>query len=145
MKRIPPHRRNQLWLARKRLGLGQKQVAYLLKHKTTDQVSRYEQGARLPGLKLLLQLEIIYGLPPRLLYRAYYEQLQAEIAERNAQHATLGKTNALPLIEAKRLVEFCAYEELLQHPRLSAGENARLRKHVVLLVRRLSEKQPPDA
>ena len=39
----------------------------MLGHKTTDQVSRYEKGERLPGLKLLLLLEIIYGVPPRVL------------------------------------------------------------------------------
>lgn len=132
--------RNQLWLARKRLGLGQKQVSYLLNHKTTDQVSRYEKGERLPGLKLLLQLEIIYGVPPRVLYRDYYEQLQAEITERAYPLQTLSGAYALPLTEPKLFAEFCAYEELLQNPQLSQAEGERIRKHVVTLMRRLSYK-----
>lgn len=140
MKEAPNTPHNQLWLARKRLGLGQKQVAYLLNHKTTDQVSRYEKGARLPGLKLLLQLEIIYGVPPRILYRDDYEQLQAELTERANSLQTLSSTYALPPIEPKLFSEFCSYEELLLNPQLSQAEQDRIRKHVVTLMRRLSYK-----
>src|SRR6266545_2745585 len=73
---------NRLWLARKRRGLGQKQVAYLLAHQSPDQISRYEQGVKLPTLSTALMLEIIYGAPIRLLYRELYEQLRTEIGER---------------------------------------------------------------
>jgi transcriptional regulator with XRE-family HTH domain len=140
MKEVTNNLRNQLWLARKRLGLGQKQVAYLLDHKTTDQVSRYEKGARLPGLKLLLQFEIIYGVPPRVLYREEYEQLQAEIAVRAHSLQTLSGAYAPPPTEPKLLSEFCSYEEVLQNPQLSQAERDWIRKHVVTLMRRLSYK-----
>lgn len=131
---------NQLWLARKRLGLGQKQVARLLNHKTTDQVSRYEKGERLPGLKLLLQFEIIYGVPPRVLYRDYYEQLQAEITRLAFSLQTLTSAYALAPAEPKLLAEFCSYEELLQNPKLSQAENDRIRKHIVTLMRQHNKK-----
>lgn len=131
---------NQLWLARKRLGLGQKQVARLLNHKTTDQVSRYEKGERMPGLKLLLQFEIIYGVPPRVLYREYYQELQSEISRRALSHPTLSNSYALAPVETKLVSEFCSYEELLLNPKLSQSESDRIRKHVVLVMRRLSEK-----
>ncbi|MBK6795250.1 MAG: helix-turn-helix transcriptional regulator [Acidobacteria bacterium] len=140
MRKIQNKPRNQLWLARKRLGLGQKQVAHLLNHKTTDQVSRYEKGERLPGLKLLLQFEIIYGVPARVLYKECYEQLQAEITERAYSLQALNSANAMHLAEAKILSEFCSYEELLQNPQISQVENDRIRKHVVTLMRRLSYK-----
>lgn len=140
MTEVSNQSRNQLWLARKRLGLGQKQVAYLLHHKTADQVSRYEKGERVPGLKLLLQLEIIYGVPPRVLYRDYYEQLQTEIAGRAHSLPTLSSAYALPLPEPKLLSEFCSYEELLQNPQLSQAENDRIGKHILTLMRRRSDK-----
>jgi transcriptional regulator with XRE-family HTH domain len=143
MTEVSNQPRNQLWLARKRLGLGQKQVAYLLQHKTNDQVSRYEKGERMPGLKLLLQFEIIYGVPPRVLYRDYYEQLQAEIIARANSLQTLSHVYTLPLAEPRLFSEFCSYEELLQHPQLAPAESARIRKHVVTLTRRLSYHPDP--
>jgi transcriptional regulator with XRE-family HTH domain len=133
-----PH--NQLWLARKRLGLGQKQVARLLNHKTTDQVSRYEKGERMPGLMLLLQLEIIYGIPPRVLYREYYEQLQAEIIRRAGSLQTLSGAYTPSPAEPKLFSEFCSYEEILQNLKLSQAENDRVRKHIVTLMREHNKK-----
>lgn len=131
---------NQLWLARKRVGLGQKQIAYLLNHKTTDQISRYEKGERMPGLKLLLEFEIIYGVPPRVLYRDHYEQLQTHITQRVYTLKSLSSSYALPSAEPKLFFDFCAHEELLQNPLLSQDERDRIRKHVITLMRRLSEK-----
>jgi transcriptional regulator with XRE-family HTH domain len=130
--------RNQLWLARKRLGLGQKQVAHLLSHKTTDQVSRYENGQRVPGLKMLLQFEIIYGLPARVLFRDYYEKLRLEITNRTFSVKSISKPYTVPQLEAQAISEFCAYGELLQNPRLTQVERDQIRSHVVLIMRRLS-------
>ena len=86
---------NSLTITRKRLGLGQKQVAHLLKHKTTDQVSRYEKGYRIPGLKILLQFEIIYGIPARVVYGEFFEKLRLEIQDRAKITSTLANTKAL--------------------------------------------------
>lgn len=138
MARNQNKHRNQLWLARKRLGLGQKHVAFLLNHKTTDQVSRYEKGWRIPGLKLLLQLEIIYGVPARVLYRDWYEALRAEIEIKARNHQTLSNAYLLSFSEAGLFSEFCFHEELLRSPHLSQPERDKVRKHVVLLMRRLS-------
>ena len=131
--------RNQLWLARKRLGLGQKHAAFLLNHRTTDQISRYEKGQRLPGLKLLLQLEIIYGVPARILYRDYYEELRAGIEKRANSIRTTNSTYALPHLGPELFSEFCSHEELLLNPHLSQTERDQVRKHVVTLMRRLSQ------
>src|ERR671932_984676 len=73
---------NLLWQIRKRRGLEQKQVAYLLNHHTPDQVSRYELGTRLPTLEIALLLEMIYGAPLRVLYKDLYEQLQTKLRTR---------------------------------------------------------------
>src|SRR5438105_9729363 len=83
---MPPRGRNsienRLWQTRKRRGLEQKQVAYLLNYHTADQVSRYELGTRLPTLETALLLEMIYSAPLRVLYKDLYERLQAEFKER---------------------------------------------------------------
>lgn len=129
--------RNQLWLVRKRLGLGQKHVAYLLNHKTTDQVSRYEKGWRIPGLRMLLQLEIIYGVPARLLYREWFSELQAEIAARAKTVKAISGAYTQSDNDTNFLTEFCMHEELLRSAVVSKWETEKARKHVVLLMRRV--------
>jgi hypothetical protein len=131
--------RNQIWRARKRVGLGQKHVAYLLNHKTTDQVSRYEKGWRIPGLKMILQLEIIYGVSARILYEDWYEELREEIQSRAGNLKTLSNVYNPPADGARLFSEFCPHEELLRNPNLSQADRDKVRKHVVVLMRRLNE------
>lgn len=135
MKKNKTKLKNQLWLARKRLGLGQKHVAYLLKHKTPDQVLRYEKGYRIPGLKLLLQLEIILGMPPRVLYADFYEELRAEIKQKAESLNTVNPT--YPSASA-----FCSHEELLRKPNLTQEERDQIRRHNVTMVNRFSDLPP---
>jgi len=130
---------NQLWLARKRLGLAQKHVAFLLGHKTTDQVYRYEQGLRLPGLKLFLQFEIIYGAPARVLYRDLYDELQKELQARAQSLKTLKNAYTVTLSDVGLFSAFCSHEELLRAPDLNQSGRDQVRKHVVTLMRRLNE------
>lgn len=136
--------RNQLWLARKRLGLGQKQVAYLIDHKTTDQVSRYEKGWRIPGLKMLLQLEIIYGMPARFLYQDWYEELRQEIEEKARAVKILNDVFTNPNGTVSPFAEFCFYEELLRGLSASKTETEKARKHVILLMHRVQELEAAD-
>lgn len=133
--------RNGLWLVRKRLGLRQKQIAHLLNHKTNDQISRYEKGTRLPGLKILLQFEIVYGIPARVLFWEYYQELQTEIQTRAKENTEIQQTLLLPWEEVEQMADFCPYAELLKNPRLSEPENARIRQHALQLVRKLTDKQ----
>jgi transcriptional regulator with XRE-family HTH domain len=116
MPRNQNKHRNHLLRARRRLGLGQKHVAYLLNHKTTDQVSRYEKGWRIPGLKMLLQLEIIYGVPARVLYEDLYEELRKEIENRASKLTTLSNTYTLPSKGAWLFSDFCSHAEQLRNP-----------------------------
>src|SRR5437870_13110734 len=80
---------NRLWIARKKRGFEQKQVAHLLNHKSVDQISRYENGSRLPKLQTALKLEIVYGVPLRLLFTDLYSQLRTEIKERTVTSRSL--------------------------------------------------------
>ena len=74
--------KNRLFLVRNKNSLGQKQVAILLGHKTTDQISRYERGTKLPSLKTAFKLGIIYRLPIQILLDGYYEACLKEIKKR---------------------------------------------------------------
>lgn len=130
---------NHLWLARQRRGLRQKHVAYLLGHKTPDQVSRYEQGLRFPGLRMFLQFEIIYGMPARFLYSDLYEKLRAEIEARAQSVKVLSKAHGASTIGPDLFSEFCVYEELLRNLDLTQVERDQIRKHVVTLMRRMND------
>src|SRR5712692_4130058 len=109
--------KNRLWLARKRKGFRQKQVAYLLNHRNIDQISRYENGSRLPTLQTALKLEIIFGVPVRLMFKGLHDQLRGEIKERaetsQAFHDSLNHVFSESL---------CSFAELLTSPNPSPEE-----------------------
>src|SRR2546426_11459271 len=70
---------NGLWIARKKLGLGQKTVARLLGHKTASPISEYETGRLLPSLRTALKLAAIYQTPLPDLYAQLYREIEQEV------------------------------------------------------------------
>jgi len=125
---------HRLWLARKRRGLKQKQIAHLLSHKSIDQISRYENGTRLPKLQTALKLEIIYGIPLRLLFSDLYVQLRGEVKDRAL--ISRGLSNALPdLISGDGR---CSYAELMSSPTVSPEELLQVRDHVTDLAKKMA-------
>lgn len=134
-----PKLRNQLWYARKRLGLHQKHVAYLLRQKSTYQISRFEQGHLIPGLKVLLQLEIIYGVPIRMLYRDYYEELRKAIEQRAQTLSAVRNAYLHAPPDSGHFTAYCSHEDLLNAPSVSQADRDHIRDHVVLLMRRLNK------
>ena len=128
---------NRLWSVRKRRGLEQKQVAYLLNHHTPDQVSRYEVGARLPTLETALLLEMIYGVPLRVLYKDLYERLQDEFRERLNRVPQLQERLA-EFLDEGGVREYCAYRQLLQTGQPSPSDQLKARLHVTELAKRIA-------
>lgn len=128
---------NRLWQTRKRRGLEQKQVAYLLNHHTPDQVSRYELGTRLPTLETALLLEMIYGAPLRVLYKDLYERLQAEMRGRFERIPQL-KERLAEFLTEEGVREYCAYQELLLAGQPPQTDLLKLRRHVTELAKRLA-------
>ncbi|MDQ3802268.1 MAG: helix-turn-helix domain-containing protein [Acidobacteriota bacterium] len=126
---------NRLWLARKRRALRQKQVASLLNHHTTDQISRYEKGLRLPQLETALRLEIIYGMPLRVLFKDLYEQLERDIRLRVLDSPALKKAFEQGEDTAG---DYCAYDELARGASVSPADQARVRRHLTKLARKLA-------
>lgn len=74
--------RNSLWIFRKRMNYAQKEAAFLLGHRNTAQLSRYEKSRRIPSLKTALKLEIIYAAPMRLLFSELYNEIREEIRKK---------------------------------------------------------------
>ena len=128
---------NRLWRARKRRGLGQKQVAFLIE-KTIDEVSRYERGIHLPELQTLLALEIIYGMPLHLLFRELYEQVRAHISERIDSHEASRLKYQTLLDNSNPEESYCGHEDILNLSDLSEAERDKVRRHVTRLAKRLA-------
>lgn len=61
-------------------GLRQKEVAALLGHTSTAQLSQWERGEALPGAINLMKLCIIYATSPAELYYDVFKEQQAFIA-----------------------------------------------------------------
>jgi transcriptional regulator with XRE-family HTH domain len=59
---------NYLRMYRKRAGLSQDEVAYLLGGNSGTKTSRYERFRRMPSLETALAYEAIYGVPARELF-----------------------------------------------------------------------------
>jgi transcriptional regulator with XRE-family HTH domain len=130
--------RNRLWLARKHRGLQQKQVAYLLNHKTTDQVSRYEKGVKVPSLQTALLLEIIYGIPVRILFKDLFEQLRDGVEKRIQGNQSLSSIYKNLNAGSINLWDWCAYDELLKSPKPSSADADKVRCHITQLAKILA-------
>jgi transcriptional regulator with XRE-family HTH domain len=73
---------NYLRSYRKRAGVTQDELAFLLGRKSGTHVSRYELGRREPSLETLLALEAALGIPIRDLFRGRFLKVEQSIKER---------------------------------------------------------------
>lgn len=62
MKRISAPPNNLLRILRRRIGLSQRELAFLLGYKSDSQVSRLENGGRLPHFVQVLAIELVFGI-----------------------------------------------------------------------------------
>ena len=67
---------------RRRSGLTQSELAFLLGCKNESKVSRYERFERLPTLENAFAYEAVFGAPSRELFAGMYEQTLKTIQER---------------------------------------------------------------
>lgn len=132
--------KNHLSLARKKRGFRQKQIAALLGHNTTDQISRYERGAKLPNLKTALKLGMIYHIPIRVLFYGYHEMCRNEM-EKQAKNSEVSQNiSDVSQILTSDGTEFCTYAEKLNSVVVKQGDLDSAGRHVVELVRLRGEK-----
>ena len=125
-----------LALRRKRLGYEQKQIAALLGHKNTYQISRYETGQRIPSFKEAIKLSMLYGLPVHVLFQRYFRCCQEEL-DNTIKHSGLdGKMN----LENDGNADYCSYLELMNASRVSEESSDKIRHHIKVLVEERSKK-----
>jgi transcriptional regulator with XRE-family HTH domain len=92
---MPTHKlENYLRMYRKRSGLTQRDVAFLLGCQNGAQVSRYEKRKRVPPLQTALACEAVFGVPVAELFAGMRESVEKEIRRRFVaiQARLLGKT-----------------------------------------------------
>jgi transcriptional regulator with XRE-family HTH domain len=73
---------NYLRAHRKRLGLSQTDLAYLLGVESGAKVCRYERFNRLPGLETILAYSAIFRRNPSELFAGLHDRIEYEIAQR---------------------------------------------------------------
>src|SRR5437016_13669224 len=85
---------NYLKTYRKRAGLSQDEVAFLLGCRSGARLSRYERLARRPSLETAFAYEAVFGVPARELFAGVYEKVEREVVKR--ARVLAGKLNATP-------------------------------------------------
>ena len=73
---------NYLKTYRKRAGLSQDEVAFLLGCQSGAKVSRYERLARQPSLETILAYEVLFGTPASELFAGVYAKVEQRLKRR---------------------------------------------------------------
>ena len=132
--------KNRLFLVRNKNSLQQKQVANLLGHKTTDQISRFERGTKLPSLQTALKLAIIYHAPLRVIFNGYYEACLRDLEKREKLlKAQENGTNYKPVTQIGE-TDFCTIEEKLKPFKVKDSDLDKARTHIANLINTRAER-----
>ena len=130
-------KRPHIRLLRRRAGLSQRDLALLLGYRSHSQISRFENGSRLPAANELLQLEVIFGVVPSGVFPHLRQRAVEAVVARIAKLKRASQTGAQPSCRAVHL------ERILDSIRLqtSPGLNAQKPWPRATLV---SETEPPE-
>lgn len=133
--------KNNLRQYRKRAGLGQKQLAYLLGRKSSNGISAYENDIQNPSLMTALKFEIIYQTPVRLLYQELFEECRNDIEMLKKSSSGILPDRLWFPGHAERLLgeQFCYYSELIKDHTPNHAEREIIRNHSVSLVNVLAD------
>jgi transcriptional regulator with XRE-family HTH domain len=93
---------NYLRTYRKKLGLTQREVSFLLGCHGGAKVSRYERAGRIPDLKTIFAYEAIFQKPARELFAGIYDRAERETRRRIRQLVSrLRKRQESPVLARK--------------------------------------------
>ena len=93
---------NYLRTYRKKLGLTQREVAFLLGCHSGAKVSRYERSGRVPDLKTIFAYEAIFQKPARELFAGIYDRAERETRRKVRQLVSrLKKRQESPVLARK--------------------------------------------
>ena len=67
---------------RKRSGLTQEEIAFLLDTQNGATLSRYERLSSTPSLETALALEAVFGVPARELFRGVFAEVETSVIQR---------------------------------------------------------------
>jgi len=123
---------------RKSKHISQKQVASLLGHKNTTQISRFEQGFRVPDLKSALKLAQIYNMPIRVMLDEYYSSCRHEI-EQEKRSLNPDPNSGEPTGTEPAPSDFCSYDRLLTSATGNEADLLKVRRHAAYLIRKSAE------
>lgn len=102
---------NYLRTFRKRSGLSQAEVAFLLGCEHGTKISRYERHQRIPNLKTVLALEMVYNTMSKHLFEGIYHEIAYQVKNRAAiLHKEIRKKERSPTM----LHKLRCLEELLE-------------------------------
>jgi transcriptional regulator with XRE-family HTH domain len=87
---------------RRRLGLTQRELAYLIGYDSDSQLSRIENGSRHPRLTEMLLLELVLGLPAVMLFPQIRQSIAREICVR--AEALLASTQSTSTAASPRVL-----------------------------------------
>ena len=73
---------NYMRVYRKRLGLSQNEVAFLLGWRNASQPSRYEHFSRIPTLRTALALAVIFQISVQELFSGEYQKVENAVCRR---------------------------------------------------------------
>lgn len=73
---------NYLRAYRRRLGLSQEEVSFLLGSRSGGKVSQYERFSRVPTLRTAIRLEVLFDAPIRDLFAGEFEYAEKEALKR---------------------------------------------------------------
>ena len=76
---------NYLRTYRRRAGLTQEEVAFLLGSESGTSISRYEHHSRIPNLETILAYEAVFRVPAGELFAGRLETIQQDVAKRADQ------------------------------------------------------------
>src|SRR5216683_6987856 len=96
---------NYLRTYRKRSGLTQREVAFLLGCLNGAQVSRYEKRRRLPPLQTALACEAVFGIPVSELFAGLREKVGKEIEKRLLELRSRLQTKSSKGSEARAIAQ----------------------------------------
>lgn len=104
------HRRN--W------GLTQKELARLVGTASSVQISRYENGKRAPRIEVALACQVIFGVPPSIMFPDTFALVEDEVM-RNIYRSdqALSNTTSLSGLRKRELFDF-ALKRALSRSRL---------------------------
>ena len=94
---------NYIRRARKRLGLSQRELAFLIGKKTGSYVSRFEKGRRVPTLEMAMALGVILKTPIEELFAGRFEKVEHTVVARARELSQTKRSKALDRVIAALL------------------------------------------